>query len=72
MKLIKINVLKIIKTKNKFYTIFDLQYFKPGYAKKTGNLIRNYLIKNTFWFTIIYIKLISLTIAFLTLLNKIS
>nr|YP_009540862.1 RNA polymerase alpha subunit [Phacus inflexus]AYQ93309.1 RNA polymerase alpha subunit [Phacus inflexus] len=46
MKLIKVIVLKVIKTKNSFYTVFDLSFFRPGLAKSGGNLIRNYLLKN--------------------------
>lgn len=48
MKLIKVFVVKILKTKNSFYAVFDLSYFKYGCAKLGGNLIRNYLIKSIF------------------------
>lgn len=50
MKLIKVLLVKILKTKTSFYTIFDLRFFKSGCAKQGGNLIRSYLIKNSFRF----------------------
>lgn len=48
MKLIKVIVLKLIKTKTSFYALFNLRFFKFGCAKGAGSLIRNYLIKNVF------------------------
>lgn len=46
MKLIKIVILKIIKTKKSFYATFELKFFKSNFGKLAGNLIRTDLIKN--------------------------
>lgn len=46
MKLIKVVVVKNLKTKNSFYSVLELRSFKGGCSKQVGNLIRSYLIKN--------------------------
>lgn len=46
MKLVRLIVVKIIKTKFSFYTCFDLKFFRSGSCQFGGNLIRKHLIKN--------------------------